>query len=104
MSFEDLRTVDGEVFPTFQEAASHIGLFHNEAEDMFCLSEAIAFLYTPRQLWHLFVNLLTNDCCHSPCSLWSKFCLDFARDFLVKDGYDKDTGFNLSLQEMAGSL
>lgn len=30
--------------------------------------------------------------------------LTLARDFLVKDGYDKDTAFNLSLQEMAGSL
>ena len=72
-SFEHLRTVDGKLFPTFQEATAHIGLFHDKAEDVFCLSEAVASLYTPRQLRSLFVNLLTNNCCHSLCTLWSQF-------------------------------
>ena len=44
-SFEHLCTVDGELFPTFQEATTHIGLFHDKAEDVFCLSEAVTCLF-----------------------------------------------------------
>jgi hypothetical protein len=46
-SFDDLRTVDGTVFDTFQEAAKHCGIFADQSEDIFTLHKAVSSLYTP---------------------------------------------------------
>ena len=39
-SFEDLRSFDGQVFPTFKEACNARGLLQDDAEWCFCLKEA----------------------------------------------------------------
>ncbi|KAG3109828.1 hypothetical protein PI125_g10571 [Phytophthora idaei] len=52
-SFEDLRTVDGVVYPAFQAAAQHGGYLHDDTERIECMSEAAGF-QKPYQLRQLF--------------------------------------------------
>jgi hypothetical protein len=60
-SYVDARTVDGVELPTFQGAATELGLFTNEKEAKYALIEAIQSLKTPPQLHLLFMHLLVND-------------------------------------------
>src|SRR4051812_3030093 len=48
-SFEDLRTVLGVVHPTFQEAATALGLFSDQTEAEQCMEEAVRGCYSPAQ-------------------------------------------------------
>ena len=54
MSFEDLRTVDGQVLDTFREACTARGLLQDDAEWINTMQEASAF-QMPRRLRQLFV-------------------------------------------------
>ena len=49
-SFEQLRTVDGTLHSTFQEACIALNLFSDETEAEYCFTEAIESLHTPYQL------------------------------------------------------
>ena len=49
-SFEHIKTVDGHVFLTFQEAAIAIGIFVDSHEGQLCMAEAQACMYSPFQL------------------------------------------------------
>ena len=72
-SHVDAQAVDGVELPTYQEAATELGLFANENESQYALMEAIQSLKTPRQLWLLFVHLLVNDCVPTPLAHWKIF-------------------------------
>ena len=61
-------------------------------------------LYTPKQLRNLFVDLLANDCCIMPSSLWTTFQLEFTKDFLLDSVSNKDMAINLALEEIGSSL
>lgn len=41
-SFEDLRTMHGQVYPTYQEAAKTPGSFEDESEEVRTMREAVA--------------------------------------------------------------
>ncbi|KAG6679025.1 hypothetical protein I3842_14G110200 [Carya illinoinensis] len=70
LSFEDLRTVDGVVAPTFREAATMHGLLQRDSSLQDCLHEA--FLYQmPSSLRRLFATIL----------LWERFEQDMSVDF-----------------------
>ena len=95
--FDDLRTVDGVTMSSFQEAAKQFGLFIDECEDVFTLREAVSLLYTPKQLHNLFVDILTNDCCILPISIWNTLCMELAKDFTLKYS-DEEKALNLCLE------
>jgi hypothetical protein len=49
-SFQDLRTIDGVPFQTYQEAAIAQGLFQDLRESEYALTEAIADFSSPSEL------------------------------------------------------
>ena len=80
-----MRTVNGIVYSTFQEAAGAIGLFQDQTELEYILNEAINTLKTPTQLRFLFVQFLVNECILTPLQCWNAFknslCLDFTLQY-----------------------
>lgn len=103
-SYVDARTVDGVELPTFQEAATELGLFANEQESEYALIEAIQSLKTPRQLRLLFVHLLVNDCVPTPLAHWENFQENFALDHTLRNGNALDIGLDHALQEIGECL
>lgn len=57
-SFDELKTVNGIILDTFQEAALELGLVTNENEGDYCMNEAITNLFSPAQLRFLFCQLI----------------------------------------------
>jgi len=47
LSFEDARTVDGIVKPTYQDAAMAMGFFADRNEAQLAMEEAVLTLKTP---------------------------------------------------------
>jgi hypothetical protein len=82
-SYVDARTVNDIEFATSQEAATELGLFANEKESEYALTEAIQSLKTPQQLCLLFVHLLVNDCVPTPLAHWDTFQESFALDYTL---------------------
>lgn len=104
LSFEDLRTIDGTEYNTFQEAATALGLFADQNEGIYALKEAIETLRTPRQLRVLFVHLLVNDCLPTPIAVWDELQENFAYDFTLRHGNSVELGINYALEEMQSYL
>lgn len=59
-SFEDIRTVEGVAYHTFQLAAKALGLLEDDSEWFRAMEDAVGF-QIPRQLRHLFAIILS--CC-----------------------------------------
>jgi hypothetical protein len=73
-SFDECKTVNGNVSESFQHAAIALGLYADEREAEYALLEAVnCHLYTPHQLQQLFVDILINECSNSPLKLWDIF-------------------------------
>lgn len=71
-SFEDLRTFQGTIHPTFREACLARGLLEDDNEWIQCLQDA-SVMQTGKQLRALFVVIL-RDCLPSqPAQLWQQF-------------------------------
>ena len=79
-SFEDLRSVNGQLYPTFKSACLARGLLESDEEWISCLQEA-AFLKTGYQLRQLFVVILIFCEPVQPGVLWDRFCLELSDDF-----------------------
>ncbi|KAG3169038.1 hypothetical protein PC128_g19247 [Phytophthora cactorum] len=79
-SFEDLRTVDRVVYPTFQAAAQHGGYLDDDTEWIECISEAAGF-QMPYQLRQLFATLLVYLMPTDVRGLWDRFYKDLSEDF-----------------------
>jgi hypothetical protein len=88
-SFEDLRTVDGTIYPTFQRAAIALGLFVSHQEAEFAMTEAVANSYTPHQLRRLFIDILVNECTDTPVLLWEQFARNLQLDHQLRLGSDE---------------
>ena len=71
-SFEQLKTVDGEVCETFHEACLRRGLLEDDGEWEICLRDA-AEIQTGSQLRHLFTTLLLFCTPTQPGMLWITF-------------------------------
>lgn len=78
-SFEDLRTIHGELQPTFQKACIELGLLEDDQEWVRCLEEAIVSC-TPLALRNLFVIILVFALPSNPLSMWELF-----QDHLCED-------------------
>jgi hypothetical protein len=72
ISFEDLRTVDGVVQPSFREACLKRGLLQDDGEWDQCLSDAV-HMQTGYQLRDLFVTILRECAPLRPEQLWENF-------------------------------
>lgn len=71
-SFDDLKTVDGEICQTFHEACVRRGLLEDDGEWEMCLRDA-AEIQTGSQLRHLFTTLLLFCTPTQPNILWINF-------------------------------
>ena len=69
-SFEELRTYEGQVYPTFQAAARARGLLQTDEEWDLCLRKAASFTTNIRQLRFHFVYILINCSPSDPGALW----------------------------------
>ena len=59
-SWDDLKTLDGITYDTFQAMAIALGLFPKDGEAQFAMREAIASSYSPSQLRFLFATVLIH--------------------------------------------
>ncbi|SAM01481.1 hypothetical protein [Absidia glauca] len=72
-SYEDLRTFQGTVHETFQDAALARGLLENDDEWDHCLEEASALAAYPSMIRRLFCYILLNCSPSNPSLLWEKY-------------------------------
>jgi hypothetical protein len=79
--FENLRTVNGIVHPTFQAACQARGLLPGDAEWQRCMQEAVGFA-PPNRLRALFATLLAFNDVADPRQLWNDFKNDMCEDLL----------------------
>ena len=107
-SYEDLRTVNGKVCYSFQEACIKLGLFEDDLEIEKCLTEAATVKF-PKQFRQLFVTLMTQAIASNPRDLFEKFKSELSEDFMkdakVKSLADNDTKseqiINATLMELS---
>ena len=78
-SFEDLRTVDGIIYPTFRDTCVARGLLEDDGEWVTCLQDA-SQMQTGTSLRQLFASLLLFCSPTYPNQLWIQF-----RDFICDD-------------------
>jgi hypothetical protein len=71
-SFEQLRTVDGTIYPTFHAACLALGLLENDNEWIQCLEEA-GDMQTGNQLRNLFGVIILFCSPAEPGALWERF-------------------------------
>jgi len=71
-SYEDLRTLNGVLLPTFRDACIARGLLEDDGEWRQCLLEASS-MQTGAQLRNLFATLLLFCCPTKPEQLWNDF-------------------------------
>ena len=83
-SFEDVRTVDGETFATFKQAAMHLGLMEDDQEWRNCLEEA-SLLQMPAQMRELFATILIFNSPTNEHALFEEFAQQMSEDFLHQD-------------------
>ncbi|KAL3071933.1 hypothetical protein niasHS_017226 [Heterodera schachtii] len=72
-SFEDLRTVDGTLFPTFAGAAQHLGLQVSDELFKRTMREACAEISNLKRLQHFFAMLIAHAHPSEPQRLFDEF-------------------------------
>jgi hypothetical protein len=103
-SWENLRTVDGYLYSTFQEAAVAADLFIRGNEADLVMKEAVEDLSLPSQLRWLFTHLILNGRCESPLILWSEYSEHCSVDFFYGEAHEvHEHAEDLALQDI-GSL
>ncbi|KAJ6019739.1 hypothetical protein N7499_003178 [Penicillium canescens] len=100
-SFEDVRTMRGHCYPTYQEAATELGLFQDNHEAVYAMNEAITAYSRPSQLRFLFAQLLSN-LPFPAVELWSRFQGDLNADYRLRHPTAHAT--DLALQDLARYL
>ncbi|XP_062088611.1 uncharacterized protein LOC133795174 [Humulus lupulus] len=80
LSFEDLRTIEGILAPTFREAATMHGLLQRDSSLENCLHEASLY-QMPSSLRRLFATILVYCNPTNPRDLWERFEEDMSIDF-----------------------
>ena len=71
-SFDDLKTVNGEICETFHDTCLKHGLLEDDGEWQVCLHDT-AEIQTGAQLCHLFATLLLFCAPTQPKQLWLEF-------------------------------
>ena len=79
ISFEDIRTVNGILYPTFREACVALHLVEDDREWGRCFAEANLFA-TGTNLRRLFLTALLQGQLNNPLALWERCCNDTCND------------------------
>ena len=77
--WEDLRTVDGVLCESFEDACRRMGLLDDDSDHIAAFEEAREFA-TAASLRQLFATILTTGCGH-PLALWDRFKRDMIDDY-----------------------
>ncbi|XP_022023701.1 uncharacterized protein LOC110923956 [Helianthus annuus] len=80
-SFEDIRIVNGQVYPSYEEACFALGLLDDDKEYVSCIKEANAWA-SGRYVRSLFVMLLLSNSLSRPASVWCQTWEDMSDDIL----------------------
>ena len=80
-SFDDLKTVSGDICPTFREACRRRGLLENDNQYSLALEEA-AMSQMPSQVRTLYAIILTTCEPSDPLALWETHRNSMTEDFL----------------------
>jgi hypothetical protein len=81
-SFEELKTVNGEVCQTFREACQKLGLLEGDHHWDDTLREA-ELISLPEQIGNLYAIILTTCSPSNPCALWEKYKEPLSEDILA---------------------
>ncbi|XP_077224125.1 uncharacterized protein LOC143857543 [Tasmannia lanceolata] len=79
VNYEDIRTINGILYPDFKSACSAFGLLEDDSEWHEALEEASVWA-TSHQLLHLFASILVSCAVTNPLSLWEGHYKDLADD------------------------
>lgn len=96
-SFDDLRTVDGILCNSFQEAAEKLHLVINDAEWKECLQEAVSHKMPTQLRWLFAIICIFCSPANIP-ELWTKFQDALSEDFQRQ--HTPPEAYNLTLQEL----
>ncbi|KAL4578339.1 hypothetical protein LXL04_014460 [Taraxacum kok-saghyz] len=86
-SYEDIRSIDGTVFPTYRAACEALGLLGDDNEWTTCLNEA-SLSSTPAELRSLFAHILIFCDVSNPVRLWNTHWKQMADDIPKKMATD----------------
>ena len=90
-SFEDPRTIDGQLHDTFKDAARAMGLLEDDTEHRRCLQEA-AVMNMPSQMRQLFATLMVFQTPSDIRALFDEFKEAMCEDYIRHDQlYDPET-------------
>ena len=101
-SYEVLRTINGVVHSTFQEAAYNLGLFKSDCEAHQTMCEAVAHHSSPGQLRFLFSQLITNVSC-PVLDLFQEFQQQLSADH-IDHTQCYQSSFNMTLLDISHHL
>ncbi|XP_074649050.1 uncharacterized protein LOC141904363 [Tubulanus polymorphus] len=89
-SYEDLRTINGELCPTFQDACMKLGLITDDGEIYRAMEEA-SNLQFGSQLRNFFATLLIYCRPSDPLQFWNKWRTELSRDIMHQMDVDHVT-------------
>ena len=101
-SFEDLRTVNNDLYPTFKEACLKLGLLEDDNEWIACLNQAVES-QMPKELRNLFCTILLYCIPTQPGQLWTLFKQHMCEDF-THQKYIQAEAENLALIDIEKNL
>ena len=105
-SWDDLKTYNGQVFDTFQQACVERGLCEGDSDAREVMNEA-KDITTGRDLRHCFVTLIAKGMLCDPRALWFEFMgplCEYRDERPNKDGTPTDAMVNRALQDIEQML
>jgi hypothetical protein len=96
--------VDGVLLDSYQEVATKSGIFGNDNEAHYAMTEAINTLKTPAQLRILFVLLLINNCVPHPLLFWQTFQKELCFDFTLWHHGVSEIAVEYALDDLGSTL
>ena len=102
-SFDDLKSVDGVLMGTFQEACQKLGLLEDDSEVQQALTEACSIRFGD-QLISFFGSLLEFCRPGSPLSLWEKFKSELMHHIMHNSTLTIDEAESMVLEKLKEQL
>jgi hypothetical protein len=95
--YEDLHIFENATFPTYHEAAIHLGLFTSNDEGFYAMEEAVASYVPPSQLWFEFAHIIMEGYPARP--LWDAYHDALSIDF-IHGLHSSERGIDSTLQQI----